>query len=64
MNHIEKQAKAVISGYLDTMIFYLCEYGNYDQSQMEMIANVFCEEYKRVFFRTVSELLEDVENEG
>lgn len=61
IDKIRKEIRNAIGDYADDTFYYLKKYGEYDQAKMEQIVNIFCEEYKRVFFRTVSELLEDEE---
>ena len=58
-NKLEKEAHAVISNYIDTMLFYLSEYRN--QASYQDIANIFTQEYTKTFNQIVKEVQEDTE---
>ena len=57
--NLEHEAKGVVSNYVDEMLFYLEEFGKGDKLKMEKIANAFCEEYKKVFYSLINEILEE-----
>lgn len=63
MFDVRKEAHSVVREYIDTMIFYLDEYGEGSQTKMKDIANIFCEEYRKLFFELISEIVSEMEEE-
>ena len=63
MFDVRKEAHSVVEKYIDTMVFYLNEYGEGNQTKMEDIANTFCEEYRKLFFELISEIVSEMEEE-